>query len=122
MPNPFVHVELNTQDPDKAKAFYSKLFDWQLEDVPMGEMGTYTLIKPGSGTGGGMMKHPMPGAPSMWLAYVNVDDVKSTTAKAKSLGANVIVDSHDIPNVGTFSIFIDPTGATLALWQPKANQ
>ena len=32
--NPFVHVELNTSDPEKAKAFYSKLFDWQLEDVP----------------------------------------------------------------------------------------
>jgi predicted enzyme related to lactoylglutathione lyase len=35
MANPFVHVELNTPDPDKAKAFYSKLFQWQLEDMPI---------------------------------------------------------------------------------------
>jgi predicted enzyme related to lactoylglutathione lyase len=27
MANPFVHVELNTTDPAKAKAFYGKLFD-----------------------------------------------------------------------------------------------
>ena len=33
MANPFVHVELNTPDPEKAKAFYSKLFQWQLEEV-----------------------------------------------------------------------------------------
>jgi predicted enzyme related to lactoylglutathione lyase len=31
MANPFVHVELNTTDVDKAKAFYRGLFDWKLE-------------------------------------------------------------------------------------------
>ncbi len=30
MGNPFVHVELNTPDPQKAKAFYSKLFVFAL--------------------------------------------------------------------------------------------
>lgn len=118
MANSFVHVELNTQDLDKSKAFYGQLFDWKLEDTPM-PTGTYTIIKPGSGVGGGMMKHPMPGAPSMWLAYVSVDDIHASTAKARSLGANVIVDVTEIPNVGSFSIFLDPTGAALALFQPK---
>ena len=118
MANPFVHVELNTTDLPKAKEFYGKLFDWHLEDMPMPN-GTYTLIKPGNGTGGGMMTHPMPGAPSMWLAYVQVDDVKASTQKARSLGANVIVEPQEIPNVGWFSIFLDPTGAALALFQPK---
>src|SRR5215831_14635668 len=99
MPNPFVHVELNTTDLDQAKAFYGKLFDWTLEDTPMPD-GTYTLIKVGGGTGGGMMKHPMPGAPSMWLAYVAVDDAQASTEKAKALGATVIVDVQEIPNVG----------------------
>jgi hypothetical protein len=32
--NPFVHVELNSPDPKQAKEFYSKLFQWQLEEVP----------------------------------------------------------------------------------------
>ena len=39
-------------------------------DMDMGPGGTYTIIKPGEGPGGGMMKHPVPGAPSTWLAYV----------------------------------------------------
>jgi uncharacterized protein len=119
MANPFVHVELNTQDLPKAKDFYGKLFNWQLDDVDMGPAGTYTVIKPGEGTGGGMMKHPMPGAPSMWLAYVLVDDIDAATAKARSLGAQIIREVTEIPNIGRFSIFIDPTGATLALFKPK---
>ena len=36
------------------------------------------------------MKQMFPGAPSSWLAYVIVDDVKGSTAKAKSLGANMM--------------------------------
>src|SRR5712692_10435385 len=64
MANPFVHVELNTTDLDKAKTFYGRLFDWKLEDMKMGPAGTYTMISPGKGTGGGMLKHPVPGAPS----------------------------------------------------------
>jgi hypothetical protein len=60
MGNPFVHVELMTSELEKSKDFYRTLFDWKLEEVP----GTgYTMIDVGEGTGGGMMKHPMPGEP-----------------------------------------------------------
>jgi predicted enzyme related to lactoylglutathione lyase len=118
MANSFVHVELNTTDVNKAKAFYGKLFEWTLEDVPMGD-STYTMIKAGKGTGGGMMKHPVPGAPSAWLAYVEVDDIAAATKKAKSLGATIMKDVTDVMGMGQLSILIDPTGAALGLWQPK---
>jgi predicted enzyme related to lactoylglutathione lyase len=123
MANPFVHIELNTTDPAKAKAFYSKLFGWKLEDIQMANGTTYTMIQPGNGTGGGMLKHPMPGAPSFWLAYVDVDDIRAATDKAKSLGATVEKDVTEVPGMGSFSIVTDPTGATLALWKaaPRAS-
>ena len=76
------------------------------------------MIEVGEGAGGGMMKHPMPGEPSIWLAYVNVDDVAAAMEKAKSLGAQVVREVTEVPNAGSFSIIIDPTGATLGLWQP----
>src|SRR5947207_686896 len=119
MANPFVHVELATTDVDKAKAFYGKLFDWKLEDMPMGPAGNYTMIGVGSGTGGAMLKHPVPGAPSAWLAYVQVDDIAAATAKAKSLGATVMKDVTEVMGAGWLSIIIDPTGAALGLWKPK---
>lgn len=118
MANAFVHVELNTTDTEKAKSFFGSLFDWKLEDVPMGEMGTYTMIGVGDdGTGGGILKHPMPGAPSLWIPYVLVDDVRAATEKARSLGGTVIRDVTEIPGMGSFTIIQDPTGGTLGLWQ-----
>ncbi|HEX3106604.1 MAG TPA: VOC family protein [Terriglobales bacterium] len=115
MPNPFCHVELNTTDLKKAKEFYGKLFNWKLEDIP----GDYTMIGVGEGTGGGMMKNPIPGAPSFWLSYVLVDDIESATKKAKSLGAKVMKDVTPVSDFGWLSIITDPTGATLGLWKPK---
>ncbi len=117
MPNPFVHVELATTDPAKAKAFYGKLFDWELEDVPMGAHETYTLVKVGQGTGGGMMRQPVPGAPSAWLAYVLVDAVEAATRKAVSLGAQLLKEVTEVPGMGWFSVLADPTGAPFALWK-----
>jgi predicted enzyme related to lactoylglutathione lyase len=119
MANPFVHVELNTQDLARAKSFYTGLFGWTLEQMPGAGGMDYTIIKVGDGTGGGMMQHPMPGAPSFWLPYVLVDDIKVATEKARSLGATFIRESMEVPDMGWLSIFTDPTGAMLGMWQPK---
>jgi predicted enzyme related to lactoylglutathione lyase len=121
MANPFVHVELNTPDPEKVKAFYSKLFRWQLEEMPMNPElpgGTYTLIKVGEGTGGGIMKQ-IPGGPAGWLAYVAVEDIRASTLQAQSLGAQLMKDVTEVPDMGWFSIICDPAGAFLGLWQTK---
>ncbi len=120
MANPFVHVELNTTDVAKAKSFYGALFDWKLQDMPSPDGTTYTMIEVGEGTGGGLMKHPVPGAPSMWLAYVLVDDVRAATARAKSLGATILEDVSEVPGMGWLSIISDPTGAILGLWQSQS--
>ena len=117
MANPFCHLELNSTDLSKSKDFYGKLFTWEYDAMDMGPGGTYVIIKPGTGPGGGMMTHPVPGAPSAWLPYVAVDDVAASTAKAKSLGAQVMRDKTEVPNMGWFSIILDPTGAALGLWQ-----
>jgi predicted enzyme related to lactoylglutathione lyase len=118
MGNPFVHVELNTSDLAKAKSFYQSLFDWQLKEEDMGGGMKYTMISVGDGTGGGMMTHPMPGAPSMWLPYVLVDDIRAATDKARALGAEIIRDVMEVPDAGSLSILRDPTGATIGLWRP----
>jgi predicted enzyme related to lactoylglutathione lyase len=115
MANPFVHVELETTDVGKAKKFYQGLFDWKLEDTP--PPMEYTMIKVGDGVGAGIMKNPIPGSPSFWLAYVQVADVASSTKRAKELGATIMKDKTDIPGMGSFSIIVDPTGAALGLWQ-----
>jgi predicted enzyme related to lactoylglutathione lyase len=114
MPNAFVHIELNTDDVAKAKKFYKSLFQWTF-----GEMGPgYTGIDVGKGgTGGGMQKKAMPQAPTMWLPYVEVDDVKKTVAKARKLGAEVHVDYTEIADMGAIAVLGDPAGANIGVWQ-----
>jgi predicted enzyme related to lactoylglutathione lyase len=118
MPNPFAHVELNTDDVKKAKKFYQSVFGWKLTDMPA--MG-YTLIDVGGGVGGGMQKKPMAEAPTAWLPYVQVEDLKATMAKAIKLGAKPALEYQDIGDMGAIGIFIDPDGAALGLWQGKAQ-
>ena len=118
MSNNFVHTELNTTDVEKAKAFYGKLFDWNLQDLQMGDL-PYTLIQVEGKVVGGMLTNPMPGVPSFWLSYVLVDDIGAMTEKAKSLGAKVVREVTEVAGTGWFSILQDPTGAGIALWKPK---
>src|SRR5258708_19386173 len=82
MPNPFCHVELNTTDLPKAKDFYKKLFDWKLEDMDS-PGGGYTMIRVGEGTGGGMMKKPIPRPPSFWPPYLFLDSLPPPTPNAQ---------------------------------------
>ena len=123
MPNPFVHIELQTRDVGRATEFYSKLFDSKFEDVPMpGRSGSYTLIQAGDGPGGGMFINPDPNVPPHWLAYVGVEDIRAATERARELGATICLEAMEVGEHGWMSVFIDPTGATLALWQGKGGK
>lgn len=118
MSYPFCFLELNSDDPDKSKEFYQALFDWKIEDIPMQDGGTYTLIKTGKEPDGGIFKNPVPDkAPSHWLLYIEADDIEGMTQQAEKLGANIIKGVTDVPGAGTFSIIQDPTGAVFGLWK-----
>lgn len=119
MSQPFVHLELNTPDLAKAKDFYGKLCGWTYNDTPMPDgNGVYSLFKADNGPGGGMFT--MPGAPTAWLPYIGVDNLKASTDKAASLGARIIMREMEVPGMGWFSVLVDPTGANIALWQAKS--
>lgn len=116
MANKFVHIELSTDDTGKAVGFYKKLFKWEL--TAMKGM-PYTMINTGSkDVGGGIQPKQMPEAPTLWLPYVEVESVKKTVAKAKSLGGAVHVEYMPLPGMGAIGIFSDPTGAAIGVWEP----
>jgi predicted enzyme related to lactoylglutathione lyase len=118
MANPFVHIELRTQDVEKSKKFYAGMFDWKLAEIPGMD---YTMIEVGEGTGGGMMRNPVPEMPDNWLPYIMVADVAASTKQAQALGATIGREVTEIPDMGWFSVILDPTGAAFGLWQPKSG-
>ena len=118
MSHSFCHLELNTTNVDAAKGFYGEMFGWTFNDIHMGPGMVYSLFKPEDGPGGGMMS--MPDAPTAWLAYVAVEEINEATSKAVALGAKLMNGPHEVPGQGWMSVLTDPTGAPIALWQPKA--
>lgn len=116
MPNPFIHIELQTQDLTQAKAFYAALFDWRLNDIPGMR---YTMIGVEKGTGGGMMQSRSPDAPSRWIPFVQVEDVLATTDRVRTLGGTILQGPADVPGYGWYSVMTDPTGAVFGIWKPE---
>jgi predicted enzyme related to lactoylglutathione lyase len=110
--------ELATNDTAAAKAFYTELFDWGAKTDTGGPI-EYTEFQLGGTSIGGMMAlTPEHGdAPPHWLPYVLVDDCEATAAKVAELGGETIVAPRDIEDVGRFSVFADPTGAVLAVFE-----
>ncbi len=117
MPNPFAHIELTTNDLKAAQKFYGKVFAWNLKDMPG---MNYTMIDVGGGTGGGMQLKPMPEAPTGWMPYVQVDDVKAIVDKAIKAGATAMLPYQEIGEMGAIGVFADPNGAVIGVWEAKA--
>ncbi len=112
----FSWCDLMTPDVDAAKAFYTKLFGWDTEEMNTGGMD-YTVVKAGGKGIGGISAQPKDapkGKPPMWGIYVTVDDVDATAQTAKQLGAKLLVPPQDIPKVGRFCVIQDPQGAVIS--------
>lgn len=112
--------ELATRDTAAAESFYTTLFGWTAKHSAPGADMAYTEFSNQGQTGAGMMTMPaqMPaGVPSYWMPYIQVADCDASTAKAKELGASVMVPPRDIPKTGRFAVLQDPQGAMFAVFK-----
>jgi len=119
MSHKFVHIELSTRDQKESGAFYSKVFGWALQEFP--DMN-YTTFTPGEGEVGGGFNPISDNQPAgTVMAYIHTDDLADTLEKVKANGGEVLLESYDIPGVGTMATFKDPSGNTLSLLQPAED-
>jgi predicted enzyme related to lactoylglutathione lyase len=58
-----------------------------------------------------------------WMPYISVPDVDVAAGRITELGGKVCVPPTDIPNVGRFAVFADPTGAHCSIikFLPETN-
>jgi predicted enzyme related to lactoylglutathione lyase len=114
--NPVVHLELHTGDLPAARDFCAELLGWRAERVDAGAAGSYAALDIGRALGGGIVGCDA-GRP-LWLPYVEVSDVTSTTERARSLGASVLLDPRDGP-AGRRSVVATPAAGEIAFWQSR---
>lgn len=113
-------IDLGSPDPDSSSTFYASLLGWTIGEV-LPNLGGYRdcLLdgKPVAGIG------PQANAPQRprWLTYISVADADAAAAAVRDHGGQVVVPAHDIPGAGRRMVFVDPTGADLAVWQADGH-
>ena len=114
MGNPIVHFEIGCKDNEKTKQFYSKLFDWEVEQLgPAGKIST------GSEAGIGGHITSLGHEPHNYVTvYAEVDDIPACLKKAEALGGNTMVPETEIPGQGHFAWLKDINGNIIGLWKP----
>ncbi|HEX7149923.1 MAG TPA: VOC family protein [Thermoanaerobaculia bacterium] len=123
-PGNFCWVELATTDDAAAKRFYTELFGWTTNEIPMGEEGGMMYImlqKDGKDVGALYKMMPDQQMPPNWQTYVATDDIDNVAEKAKSLGGNVVAGPFDVYDSGRMAVVADPAGAMFGLWQAKEH-
>jgi len=111
-----VHIEIPSADLKASGEFYKALFGWKITPVP--EMN-YMLWEPTEAPGGGFTPLGEGTQPGDVLIYVDSADIEADLKKAEMLGGRMIVPKSEIPGVGWFGIFTDPTGNRIALYTSK---
>ncbi|MBK7598513.1 MAG: VOC family protein [Acidobacteria bacterium] len=81
-PGTFCWIELGSNNQPESKKFYTQLFDWTFEDVPMGPDSFYTMFQlDGKEVAALYQMSPeqlSQGIPSHWMLYISVESVDDT--------------------------------------------
>ena len=107
-------VRSDVERSSRAEKFYAKVVGWSLAPNTMNAQ-KYTLLKAGDNMVGGLMPIPEDaakmGVRPAWMGYIAVDDVQKYADKVKAAGGSIYKPPTEIPNVGTFAVAADPSGA-----------
>jgi uncharacterized protein len=111
----FCWVDLGTDDAAGAKAFYGGLLGWEFDDLPTGDKGTYSICRLRGRAVAGLYDQAERAG---WGSYLKVTDVDRVVARARELGAEVLVEPFDAPGGGRVATVRDPAGAVVSLSRP----
>ena len=122
-PGAFCWIELSTNDQAAAKKFYTSLFNWAVEDSPIGPDDYYSMFQlEGKNIGAAFtLRKEQEGVPPNWGIYIAVENTDSSAARAAQLGGKTCAPPFDVMEHGRMAVLQDPTGATFSIWQAKAH-
>jgi len=112
-----VHIEIPAGDADRASAFYSGVFGWNIGASAM-EGFDYRMFQVGENEGGAVM--PSDKAGSGLIVYLDTNDIDASVAKVRELGGSAD-DKQPVPTHGWFSACTDTEGNPFSLWQGDPN-
>ncbi len=116
-PGEWIWSSLITSDPDSDAAFYQKLFDYEVFELPESGGAEHLLLASDNYARASVNTLPVnrPNAHPHWLNYVRVEDAVKMTAKVLALGGRVLVEPRIDRHGGKVAVVADPLGAPFGL-------
>jgi uncharacterized protein len=111
--HPIVHIEFSSRDLTESEKFYSEAFGWKTQAIP--ELD-YAMFQAPGGPGGGFTRIGDQVAPGATLVYIQTHDIEASLAKIESLDGRLVQPKTQIPGVGWFALFRDPSENLVALF------
>jgi len=123
-----LHFEIQADDVERAKAFYSAALDWSFEDWSGSVGGTpYWGIMTGPaeepGINGGLQQRPAP-VPSgghgtnAYVCTVGVEDYDETERRILAAGGQVALPKMALMGMAWQGYYLDTEGNTFGIHQP----
>jgi predicted enzyme related to lactoylglutathione lyase len=116
-PGEWIWSSLITSDPDSGAAFYQKLFNYEVFEMPASPGGQHLLLASDDYARASVNTLPAnrPKAHPHWLNYVRVEDAVMMTEKVVALGGRVLVEPRVDRHGGKVAVVADPLGAPFGL-------
>ncbi|MCC7370142.1 MAG: VOC family protein [Chloroflexi bacterium] len=123
MPRP-VHFELSVSDPEKAQAFYSKLFDWRFQEFSGDPNMKYWMVTTGpdgeAGINGGMLIR-QDGMPPGTTNTMGVPSVDAAVEAIRSAGGTICLEKMPVPGMGWVAYALDLDGNMFGVFEMDSN-
>ena len=116
-PGEWIWISLITSDPETSAAFYQKLFDYEVFELPSSKDVQHLLLASDNYARASVNTLPAnrPNTHSHWLNYVRVKNTVKMTAKVVALGGRVLVKPQMDRHGGKVAVVADPFGAPFGL-------
>ena len=126
--NPVVHFEVPADDRGRATAFYTDVFGWQVDEMPLdGDVYTSVMTTPvdeeynhersGAINGAVIDRDDTLETP---IITVDVDSIDDQAEAIEAAGGTMLVEKGEVPEMGYYAYFEDPEGNVLGLWESMA--
>jgi predicted enzyme related to lactoylglutathione lyase len=116
-----VHFDVPAENVERAKKFYSALFEWKFQSVPKMEYNLITTenLDGTPGVGGGIGKRMDPS--QRIINYFGVSSIDATTKKVKKLGGKTVSEKMAVPGMGYLTNCLDTEGNAFGLWEANTE-
>ena len=121
LPGKMVFAALVTPDLLAAERFYTSLFDWQFQNAYVGDR-LFGEASFNGRTVAAIVQRPLhDGKLPVWRSFLSTGNVDKSVQSAVQNGASVLVEPHQLANLGRDALLADPQGAVFGLLESSSG-